>query len=76
MLKFGEAESSAEATDRENGRTDVMWRLSSRDALESADALEVLAAADHAAHQYLEKAGDIQIIVSIDEYDPSILDHS
>jgi hypothetical protein len=76
VLEFGEAESSAEAADRGEGRIDVLWRLSSQDAFQCADALEVLAIADHAAHQYLEKAGDIQIIVSVDEYDPSMLDRT
>ncbi len=46
------------------------------DAVRCADALEVLASAGHAAHQYLEQAGEIEIIVSIDEYDPSMLDRT
>jgi hypothetical protein len=75
VLELGEAESTAKAADRA-GRIEVLWRLSSKDAFECADALEVLAAADHAAHQYLEKSGDVQIIVSVDEYDPSILNHA
>jgi hypothetical protein len=75
-LNFGEAESRAKAADRGEGRIEVLWSLSSQDALECANALEVLAAADHAAHQYLEKAGNVQIVVSVDEYDPSMLDHT
>lgn len=55
VLEFGEAKSSAEATDRGEGRIDVLWRLSSQDAFDCSDALKVLAAAGHAAHQYLEK---------------------
>ena len=54
----------------------MLWRLSSQDAFEIADALEVLAAANHAAHQYFDKSGAVQIIVSVDEYDPSIFDHA
>jgi hypothetical protein len=75
-LELGDAESSAEATVHDDGRFDVTWRLSIEDAVECADALDALASADHPAHQYFEKAGEIQIVVSIGEYEPSILDHA
>jgi hypothetical protein len=76
VIELADADSSAEATVHDDGRFDVTWSLSIEDASECADRLDALASADDVAHQYLETAGDIQIVVSIGEYEPSILDHA
>jgi len=52
--------------------TTVVWTTSPSGATDSADALDALADHEGPAHQYLEKAGDIQIIVSVGEYDESL----
>jgi hypothetical protein len=74
VVEFDAVPSTAEVSREPNDTISVTWRLSPQEALDVADALDVLAFSEHPAHQYLETAGSVQIIVSVDEYDPSILD--
>jgi hypothetical protein len=74
VIEIGESESSAEPKPETNGRLNVIWTLSRRNAGECADMLDVLATTNGSGHQYLENCGDIQIIVSVEEYELRLFD--
>jgi len=64
--------SRAEATVSADGTTEVRWTMREADARECANAVHALASAGRSAHQYLEKAGNVQIVASVAEYEPKL----
>lgn len=68
----GACESCIREVKRVGDKSLVVWCLTRLGATDSATAIDALVRHDGPGHQYLEKTGDIQIIVSVDEYDESI----
>lgn len=65
--------STAQIAACRDGTIEVVWSLSVEAALEIAEVVEALAESDRSGHQYLEQAGEIQIVVSLGEGYESIL---
>jgi hypothetical protein len=68
----GDCESCIREVKRVGDKSLVVWRLTRQGAIDAATTIDALVRHDGPGHQYLESTGDIQIIVSVDEYDESI----